>query len=240
MLFCSTAPQSSGRNKLGVNQLSQMPGASVDAAQEAMLWEPQEECQEKDVSVADIQDLSSIPCEQNFQRGVECRTPRPSHAPTSVSTPLGSDSSFCGSQETSSTLFKTFTTAWEGERSMEIPVVAPRICPFGPKEPVGLPPVASSLRNTRQAPALSEASPPSSDELPPPAQELLDEIGLTPVWMMFWKECSMQFLEMRRSKKSLRDTLLDDIKDQKSHPQQQLARAPPFRKIVLDESSLHD
>ncbi|NWY70592.1 TEX14 kinase, partial [Erithacus rubecula] len=127
----------------------------VDAAQEATLWEPQEECQEKDVSVADIQDLSSIPCEQNFQRGVECKTPRLIHAPTSVSTPLGSeekfplafekykhcrefssDSSFCGSQETSSTMFKTFTTACEGERSMEIPVVAPRICPFGLKEPV--------------------------------------------------------------------------------------------------------
>ncbi|NXU02086.1 TEX14 kinase, partial [Buphagus erythrorhynchus] len=126
----------------------------VDAAPEAMLWEPQEECQEKDVSVADIQDLSSIPCEQNFQRGVECKTPRLSHAPSSVSTPLGSedkfplafekykhcpgfssDSSFCGSQETS-TMFKTFTTACEGERSMEIPVVAPRVCPFGLKEPV--------------------------------------------------------------------------------------------------------
>ncbi|NXD41404.1 TEX14 kinase, partial [Copsychus sechellarum] len=127
----------------------------VDAAREATLWEPQEECQEKDVSVADIQDLSSIPCEQNFQRGVECKTPRLSLAPSSVSTPLGSeekfplafekyrhcrefssDSSFCGSQETSSTVFKTFTTACEGERSLEIPVVAPRVCPFGLKEPV--------------------------------------------------------------------------------------------------------
>ncbi|XP_015501992.2 inactive serine/threonine-protein kinase TEX14 isoform X1 [Parus major] len=193
ILFCSTTPQSSGSNKLGVNQLSQMPGASVDAAREATLWEPQEECQEKDVSVADIQDLSSIPCEQNFQRGVECKTPRLSRAPTSVSTPLGSgerfplafekykhcrefssDSSFCASQETSSTVFKTFTTACEGDRSMEIPVVAPRVFPFGLKEPVGLPPVASSLRNTRQEHALSE--PLSIDELPPPAQELLDEI----------------------------------------------------------------
>ncbi|NXC00716.1 TEX14 kinase, partial [Orthonyx spaldingii] len=203
-----TTPQSCGSNQLGVKQLSQMPVASVDAAREETLWEPQEECQEKDVSVADIQDLSSIPCEQNFQRGVECRTPRLSHAPTSVSTPLGSaekipfafekykhsrefpsDSSF--SQEASSTVFKTFTTACEGERSMEIPVVASRVCPFGLKEPfsflcfilfdltqVGLPPLASSLRNTRQAPALSEASPPSTDELPPPAQELLDEIEL--------------------------------------------------------------
>ncbi|NXN80861.1 TEX14 kinase, partial [Bombycilla garrulus] len=212
ILLCSTTPQSCGSNKLGVNQLSQKPGASVDAAREATLWEPQEECQEKDVSVADIQDLSSIPCEQNFPRGVECKTPRLSHAPTGVSTPLGSeekfpfafekhkhcrefssDFSFCGFQETSSTIFKSFTTACEGERSLEIPVVAPRVCPFGLKEPVifqftflcsilfdltqaGLPPVASSLRNTSQAPALSEASPPSIDELPPPAQELLDEI----------------------------------------------------------------
>ncbi|NWZ40325.1 TEX14 kinase, partial [Brachypodius atriceps] len=106
-------------------------------------------------SVADIQDLSSIPCEQNFQRGVECRTPRLSHAPTSVSTPLSSeeklpfafekykhcrefasDSSFCGSQENSSTVFKTFTTACDGERSLEIPVLAPRVSPFGLKEPV--------------------------------------------------------------------------------------------------------
>nr|XP_031362354.1 inactive serine/threonine-protein kinase TEX14 [Lonchura striata domestica] len=332
ILFCSTTPQSCGSNKLGVNQLSQMPGASLDAAREAMLWEPQEECQEKDVSVADIQDLSSIPCEQNFQRGVECKTPRLSHAPTSVSTPLGSeekfplafekykqcrefssDSSFCGSQETSSTVFQTFTTACEGERSMEIPVVAPRVCPFALKEPVGLPPVASSLRNSRQAPALSEASPPSIDELPPPAQELLDEIALDQVQMekrgkeseknekanqSSWTKESFNLAEdTERAHSSLDDILermlhavpgdeeiqeqpqghtfgaaslqdlqdpedagrkngveergawaggrasgtsADEIKDQESHPQQQLASGPPFRIIVLDESSLHD
>ncbi|NXK36951.1 TEX14 kinase, partial [Piprites chloris] len=190
------------------------PHFSVDAAREAKLWEPQEECQEKDVSVADIQDLSSIPCEQeNFQRDEECKTPRLSHAPTSVSTPLGSaekiplaferykhchelasDFSLCGSREASSTMFKTFTTACEGERSVEIPGAASRVCQLELKEPViyqfalcfilfaltqdGLPPVVPSLRNTRQAPALSEASQPSLDELPPPAQELLDEIEL--------------------------------------------------------------
>ncbi|XP_053851505.1 inactive serine/threonine-protein kinase TEX14 isoform X2 [Vidua macroura] len=360
ILFCSTAAQSCGSNKLGVNQLSQMPGASLDAAREATLWEPQEECQEKDVSVADIQDLSSIPCEQNFQRGVEFKTPRLSHAPTSVSTPLGSeekfplafekykqcrefssDFSFCGSQETSSTAFKTFTTACEGERSVEIPVVAPRVCPFALKEPVGLPPVASSLRSTRQAPALSEASPPSIDELPPPAQELLDEIehlkqqdSITPdlegiglqdsgvemnaldqVQMenresgkesernektnqSSWTESFHLAEDTERAHSSLDDILermlhavpgdeeiqeqpqghtlgaaslqdpedagrkngveergawaggrapgscagtsADEIKDQKSHSQQQLTPAPPFRIIVLDESSLHD
>ncbi|NXF99195.1 TEX14 kinase, partial [Sakesphorus luctuosus] len=181
---------------------------SAEAAQEATLWEPQEECQEKDVSVTDIQDLSSIPCEQeNFQRDVECGTPKLSHAPTSVSTPLGpeeknslafekykhchelaSEFSLCGSQE-ASTMFQTFTTACEGEGSVEIP--GPASVEF--KEPVtdeftflcfllfdlsqvGLPPVVPSLRNTRQAPALSEASQPCIEELPPPAQELLDEI----------------------------------------------------------------
>ncbi|XP_027759124.1 inactive serine/threonine-protein kinase TEX14 isoform X2 [Empidonax traillii] len=170
-LLCSPGTQKCGSNKLGVNQRSQMPVVSVDAAREAMLWEPQEECQEKDVSVADIQDLSSIPCEQeNFQRDGECQTPRLSHAPTSVSTPLSS--------EASSTMFRTFTTAYEGERSLEIPGAASRLCQFELKEPDGLPPVAPSLRNTRQAPALSEASQPSIDELPPPAQELLDEIEL--------------------------------------------------------------
>ncbi|XP_032934459.1 inactive serine/threonine-protein kinase TEX14 [Catharus ustulatus] len=351
ILFCSTAAQS---NKLGVNQLGQMPGARVDAAREATLWEPQEECQEKDVSVADIQDLSSIPCEQNFQRGVECKTPRLSHAPTSVSTPLGSeekfplafgkykhcrefssDSSFSGSQDISSTMFKTFTTACEGERSMEIP----RLCPFGLKEPLGLPPVASSLRSTRQAPALSEASPPSMDELPPPAQELLDEIehlkqqdcitaGLEGLGLQdpgvpvnaldqvemenresekesernkktnqsLWTEESFNLAEDTERAHSSLDDILERMlhavpgdeeiqeqpqghtlgaaslqdpedagrrsgaeergacaggrapgtsadehpKDQKSQPQQQLPRAPPFRIIVLDESSLQD
>ncbi|XP_062363109.1 inactive serine/threonine-protein kinase TEX14 [Cinclus cinclus] len=361
ILFCSTTPQSCGSNRLGVNQLGQMPGVRVDAAREATLWEPQEECQEKDVSVADIQDLSSIPCEQNFQRGVECKTPRLSHAPTSVSTPLGSeekiplafekykhyhefssDSSFCGSHETSSTVFKTFTTACEGERSMEIPT--PRVCPFGLKEPVGLPPVVSSLRNTRQAPALSESSPPSIDELPPPAQELLDEIehlkqqdSITPglegmglqdsgvqvnaldqvkmengetekesgrnekTNQSLWTEESFNLAEDTERAHSSLDDILEGMlhavpgdeeiqeeprghtlgaarlqdpedvgrkngveerealaggrapgtsagffsdeppKDQKSHPQQQqLAPAPPFRIIVLDESSLQD
>uniref|UniRef100_A0A8C3H4G2 Testis expressed 14, intercellular bridge forming factor n=1 Tax=Corvus moneduloides TaxID=1196302 RepID=A0A8C3H4G2_CORMO len=53
----------------------------------------------RDESVADIQDLSSIPCEQNFQRGVECKTPRLSHAPTSVSTPLGSGNAGRGKED---------------------------------------------------------------------------------------------------------------------------------------------
>ncbi|KAJ7422163.1 inactive serine/threonine-protein kinase TEX14 isoform X3 [Willisornis vidua] len=196
-------------------------------------------------SVTDIQDLSSIPCEQeNFQRDVECGTPKLSHAPTSVSTPLrpeeknplafekykhchelASDFSLCGSQETS-TMFTTFTTACEGERSVEIPEAAS--VEF--KEPVGLPPVVPSLRNTRQAPALSEASQPCIEELPPPAQELLDEIVPSQVRM----ESRESETESERNEKT----------NQSSWTQESFSEAEetesPYRIIVLDESSLHD
>ncbi|NXI56213.1 TEX14 kinase, partial [Chloroceryle aenea] len=181
---------------------------SVETAQEAILWEPQEEREEKDVSVTDIQDLSSITCEQDYSRDMDCKTPRVNHAPTSVSTPLSteeknpiafekykhyhevaSDSSFCGSQETSSTVSKTFTTACEEGRNTEAPSVASGVCSSELNEPFtiscfilydltqeGLPVVASSLRSIRKASALSRASNNFIDELPPPAQELLDEI----------------------------------------------------------------
>ncbi|NWI86604.1 TEX14 kinase, partial [Pitta sordida] len=195
--FCSPATQKCGSNKLGVNQVSQMPVTSVDAAREARLWEPQEECQEKDVSVADIQDLSSIPCEQeNSLRDVECRTPRVSHAPTSVSTPLGSepkiplafeeyknchelasDFSLCGSQEASSTMFNTFTTAYEEERSVEIPGAAPRVCPLEFKEPVSSSRVLNEVCKQDAIkvffPPLSQHSESASE---PSIDELLDEI----------------------------------------------------------------
>uniref|UniRef100_A0A8C4VA99 Testis expressed 14, intercellular bridge forming factor n=1 Tax=Falco tinnunculus TaxID=100819 RepID=A0A8C4VA99_FALTI len=195
MLSCSTAVQNSGSNTLGVNQLGHMPVASVEAAPEVILWEPPEECKEKDESVTDIQDLSSIPYEQeNYYRDVDCKTPRVSHVPTSVSTPLSSeekipvafdkhkhcyevasDFSYCGSEEISA-VSRTFTTAYEEGRSTGIPSVASGVCSSKLNEPDGLPVVASSLRNTRKASAVSEAPNQLIDELPPPVQELLDEI----------------------------------------------------------------
>uniref|UniRef100_A0A8B9Q844 Inactive serine/threonine-protein kinase TEX14 n=1 Tax=Apteryx owenii TaxID=8824 RepID=A0A8B9Q844_APTOW len=79
---------------------------------------PQKESREKDISLTDIQDLSSISCEQeSYSKDINCKTPRASHAPTSVSTPLSSGNS------------------------------------------------------------LSQTSNHFIDELPPPAQELLDGIG---------------------------------------------------------------
>ncbi|NXJ89444.1 TEX14 kinase, partial [Corythaixoides concolor] len=106
------------------------------------------------LSVLDIQDLSSIPYEQeHYCRDVDCKTPRASHAPTSVSTPLSSDennpaafkkhkhcrasdSSFCGSQEISSVVSRTFTTAFEEGENTEIPAVASGVCSSELKEPV--------------------------------------------------------------------------------------------------------
>ncbi|NXW85553.1 TEX14 kinase, partial [Alopecoenas beccarii] len=92
------------------------------------------------MTVTDIQDLSSIPYEQeNYYRDTDCKTPRVSRTP-SVSTPLtsegkipvafekckhrhevASDYSFCGSQELSSAASGTFATAYEEERNTEIP-----------------------------------------------------------------------------------------------------------------------
>ncbi|NXC21394.1 TEX14 kinase, partial [Corythaeola cristata] len=106
------------------------------------------------LSVTDIQDLSSIPYEQeSYYRDIDCKTPRVSHAPTSVSTPLSSDennpaafkkykhchasdSSFCGSQELSSAVSRTFTTAYEEGENTEIPAVASGVCSSELNEPV--------------------------------------------------------------------------------------------------------
>ncbi|KFU86262.1 Inactive serine/threonine-protein kinase TEX14, partial [Chaetura pelagica] len=202
---------STGEAELPVSEVN----SNVQVAQKVIQWEPQEERKEDDVSVTDIQDLSSIPCEQeNYYRVMGFGTPRVSHAPASVSTPLSSElkiqatfekykhfhevssnsSSFHGgSQETSSAESSTFTTASEEGRRTEIPLVPSRTCSPELDDPVillftslcfilfhltqgGLPVVASSLRSTKKAAALSEASDHFIEELPPPAQELLDEI----------------------------------------------------------------
>ncbi|KAF1643572.1 Inactive serine/threonine-protein kinase TEX14, partial [Eudyptes chrysocome] len=141
---------STGGTELPVSKVGSKP------AREVILWEPQEECKEKDVSVTDIQDLSSIPYEQeNYCRDIDCKTPRVTQAPMSVSTPLSSeekipvafekckhchgvasDSSFCGSQEISSSVSRTFTTAYEEGRSTEIPSVAAGVFSSELNEPV--------------------------------------------------------------------------------------------------------
>ncbi|EHB01901.1 Testis-expressed protein 14 [Heterocephalus glaber] len=64
---------------------------STECEQEA-LKEPLKELKEKDISLTDIQNLSSISYEPDgFFKETSCETPKVSHTPTSVSTPLGPD-----------------------------------------------------------------------------------------------------------------------------------------------------
>ncbi|NXG35865.1 TEX14 kinase, partial [Dromaius novaehollandiae] len=128
-----------------------LPHSSVEAAHEVIPREPQKESREKEISLTDIQDLSSISCEQeSYSKDINCKTPRASHAPTSVSTPLGSeeklpvaiekyrhsheialDTSSWVSQEISSAVSRTFTTAYEEGNSTEISSDSSGACSSG-------------------------------------------------------------------------------------------------------------
>ncbi|EHB15823.1 Testis-expressed protein 14 [Heterocephalus glaber] len=62
---------------------------STECEQET-LKEPPKELKEKDISLIDIQNLSSISYEPDgFFKETSCETPKVSHTPTSVRTPLG-------------------------------------------------------------------------------------------------------------------------------------------------------
>nr|XP_023420751.1 inactive serine/threonine-protein kinase TEX14 [Cavia porcellus] len=62
---------------------------SAECEQEKTLKEPPKEMKGKDISLTDIQDLSSISYESDGSfKETLCKTPKVSHAPTSVSTPL--------------------------------------------------------------------------------------------------------------------------------------------------------
>ncbi|KAI6074414.1 Inactive serine/threonine-protein kinase TEX14 isoform X1 [Aix galericulata] len=150
-VLSSEDPLESGRQNF-INEYDLFPHSSGEAAQELISREPQEDSKEKDISVTDIQDLSSIPCEEeNYYKNINCRTPRVSHAPTSVSTPLSSEVS---------AVSRTFTTAYEEGRSTENTSTPVEVRLSGLNEPV----------------TQSQAPNHFIDDLPPPAQELLDEI----------------------------------------------------------------
>ncbi|NWJ07491.1 TEX14 kinase, partial [Crypturellus undulatus] len=102
-------------------------------------------------SLTDIQDLSSISCEQeSCSKALSCKTPRASHAPTSVSTPLSSeenlpvateryrhyheiasDPASWLSQEISSVVSNTFTTAYEEGRDTQLTSGSSETCSSG-------------------------------------------------------------------------------------------------------------
>ncbi|XP_068934261.1 inactive serine/threonine-protein kinase TEX14 [Petaurus breviceps papuanus] len=193
--------------------------------EEETLEELSKELKEKDVSLTDIQELSSISWEQgNSCKEVPCKTPRTSHGPTSVSTPLnpvagaassittpykdysgGSSSSQPEAQETScwdsqksiktmSNIFMT-TSSKKGRRTdfFSFPSEMPS---FGLTDHLqgnlstfsglGSSITEAKAESRKLLPASQQSRPQKEgadsllpeciDELPPPSQELLDEI----------------------------------------------------------------
>ncbi|XP_038533041.1 inactive serine/threonine-protein kinase TEX14 isoform X7 [Canis lupus familiaris] len=83
-----------GRNAEILTRSQFQPIQSTEGEQEETLKESPKELKDKDISLTDIQDLSSISCEQDSSfKKVSCKTPKVNHAPTSVSTPLSPGSS---------------------------------------------------------------------------------------------------------------------------------------------------
>ncbi|XP_070083593.1 inactive serine/threonine-protein kinase TEX14 isoform X12 [Equus caballus] len=136
--------KSLGKNAEVLTKSHFQPIRSTAGEQEETLKESPVEVKEKDISLTDIQDLSSISYEQDGSfKEVSCKTPRINHAPTSVSTPLspGSISSAASrykdclesitfqvktgstscwnSQESIPTLCDTFTTVRERAKSLD-------------------------------------------------------------------------------------------------------------------------
>ncbi|XP_040605363.1 inactive serine/threonine-protein kinase TEX14 [Mesocricetus auratus] len=192
---------------------------AIQSAEDEQKEAPEEtlkEPKQKDISLTDIQDLSSISYEKDgYFKESSCKTPKLKHAPTSVSTPLSPESissaashyedcvenatfqvkkgsSFCwNSQESMRTLSAKFTTVRERAKSLESLLASSRPLPAKLTDPKkwstysGVSSIISTASVT-SANATQRKSLPRElveatsqhliDELPPPAQELLDEI----------------------------------------------------------------
>uniref|UniRef100_A0A2K5QIE0 Inactive serine/threonine-protein kinase TEX14 n=1 Tax=Cebus imitator TaxID=2715852 RepID=A0A2K5QIE0_CEBIM len=194
------------------------PIQSTEDEQEETLKESPKELKEKDISLTDIQDLSSISCEPDSSfKEASCKTPKRNHAPTSVSTPLspGSVSSAASrykdclermtlqlktgsascwnSQESIQTLSDEFTSVRERAKRLDSLLTSSET---PPSRLTGLKRLSSftgsgssrlakacdaSLPHAtqrRSLPKVEAISQHHIDELPPPSQELLDEIEL--------------------------------------------------------------
>uniref|UniRef100_A0A8C7B1M5 Inactive serine/threonine-protein kinase TEX14 n=1 Tax=Neovison vison TaxID=452646 RepID=A0A8C7B1M5_NEOVI len=204
-----------GRNAEILARSQFQPIRSSEGEQEETLKESPEQLKEKDISLTDIQDLSSISYEQGGSfKEVSCKTPRINHAPTSVSTPLspGSSSSAASqykdclesitfqiktgstscwnSQESIQTSSDTFSTVREKAKSLDSFLTSSETVPSrltdlkrlsaftgaGSSSIAKSPDISSHATQRRSLPKVEAISQRHIDELPPPSQELLDEI----------------------------------------------------------------
>nr|XP_035156543.2 inactive serine/threonine-protein kinase TEX14 isoform X17 [Callithrix jacchus] len=147
------------------------PIRSTEDEQEETLKESPKELKEKDISLTDIQDLSSISCEPDSSfKEASCKTPKINHAPTSVSTPLspGSVSSAASRYKDcleSMTLQKRLSS-FTGSGSPSLAKACDTSLPY------------ATQRRSLSKELVEAVSQHHIDELPPPSQELLDEIEL--------------------------------------------------------------
>ncbi|XP_076726359.1 inactive serine/threonine-protein kinase TEX14 [Callospermophilus lateralis] len=206
-----------GRNAEILTRPQFQPIQSTEGKQEETLKESPKELKEKDISLTDIQDLSSISYEQDSSfKKASCKTPKINHAPTSVSTPLSpgsisssasrykdclesitlqdqTGSASCWNSQESIRIFSDkFITIREKAKSLDSLLTssetpAPKLINLKRLSAcavVGSSSMATTSDTSTQATQrrslpkeLMEAiSQHHIDELPPPSQELLDEI----------------------------------------------------------------
>ncbi|XP_055255561.1 inactive serine/threonine-protein kinase TEX14 [Moschus berezovskii] len=207
-----------GKNAEILTKSQFQPKRSTEGEQDETLKEPPKETKEKDISLTDIQDLSSISYEHDSSfKEVSCKTPKTNHAPTSVSTPLSPGSissvasqykdclenipfqdtktgstSYWTSQESTQTLSDTFTSVREKAKRLDSLLTSSEILPArltnlkrlptftgaGSSSVAKAPDASCHATQRRSLPKeLVEAiSQHHINELPPPSQELLDEI----------------------------------------------------------------
>ncbi|XP_055983574.1 inactive serine/threonine-protein kinase TEX14 [Sorex fumeus] len=187
---------------------------STEDEKEDTLRESPKEPKEKDITLTDIQDLSSINCEQDGSfKETSCKTPKINHAPTSVSTPVSPESiSSTASQyadclesipfqvKTGSTLVLNSQEAIQvsSDKSATVQEKAKslgsllssskappsrvadlkRLFAFSEVDSPSIvkAPETSHIIQRRSLPKVEAISQHHIDDLPPPSQELLDEI----------------------------------------------------------------
>ncbi|XP_036197709.1 inactive serine/threonine-protein kinase TEX14 [Myotis myotis] len=207
--------QSFGKDAEVLTRSQFQPLRSPEGEQEETLKESPKELNEKDISLTDIQDLSSISYEQDASfKEVSCKTPRVNHAPPSVSTPLSPESisssdshykdcleSFTFQDKTESTscwsyhestLSDKFTTVQEKVKSLESLFASSETLPSRLTDHkrsstfTGTGSSRSAKVSDKSSHAIQRRSLPRElieaisqhhiDKLPPPSQELLDEL----------------------------------------------------------------
>ncbi|XP_012868546.1 PREDICTED: inactive serine/threonine-protein kinase TEX14 [Dipodomys ordii] len=219
-------PQGYGEEKMQIKKILEknseiftggqfQPSQSTEGEQQEILEDIPKELKEKDRSLIDIQDLSSISYEPDGSfKEASCKTPKLSHAPTCVSTPVSPESvssaasrykdclesipfqvqaesaSFCDSQESVRTFADKFITVREKAKCLDSLFTSSETHPARltdlkrssacatakSSSMITVSGTSTHATQRRSLPKVEAISQHHIDELPPPSQELLDEI----------------------------------------------------------------